>query len=65
MGEVFVLENHSYGYPQALEMLFDENPDTKIYFLSLPSEIQQALLNEEIHSGESMYNCIARLKVKE
>jgi len=48
-----------------LGSLFNENPDTKEYFLSLPEETQQALINQEIHSSEDLNDCIERLKMKE
>ena len=65
IAEVIILDNGFYGYPIGLGLLFNENPDTKEYFLSLPEETQQALINQEIHSSEDLNDCIERLKMKE
>ncbi len=59
------MDNTFYGYPLAFGWLFNSNAGLKDYFLSLPEETQQALINEDIHSAEDLYDCIDRFKLKE
>ena len=63
--EVIILYNGFYGYPIALGFLFDHDSESKDYFMSLPEEVQQALINEDIHSSYDLHDYVERLRMKE
>ena len=62
---MIILDNNFYGYPLALGLLFNNDPDSSDYFFSLPEETQQALIQEDIHSSGDLHDCVERYKLKE
>lgn len=57
--------NQYYGLPLAFGVLFQNEPDYKDYFFSLPEETQKALISEDLHSPDDLRDCIERYKLKE
>ncbi len=59
------MDDNFFGFPLVFGSLFVNDSDAGDYFLSLPEETQQALMNEEIHSAKDLHDCVERLKLKE
>lgn len=56
---------NAYAMPFGMSRLFEDSPDLKDYYFSLPEEAQQAILNEDIHSEKDFHDCVEKLKRKE
>jgi len=48
------LDNNFYGYPLALGLLFNNDPNSRDY-----------LIQEDIHSSGDLHDCVERYKLKE
>ncbi|WP_101697597.1 hypothetical protein [Clostridium minihomine] len=59
------MEDGLSAFPVGFLQFFESDRVLKDYFLGLPEEDQQALLREEMHSAQDLYECIARHKMKQ